>query len=69
MLTLYFLCTTSVVWGCAGRVGVPPTTFQCPNSAHAKVTAAKPTVKVSYTEPSVTEAGGSLNDLAKTNIY
>ncbi len=69
MLTLYFLCTTSVVWGCAGRVGVPPTTFQCPNAVHAKVTAAKPTVKFSYTDPSVTAAGGSLNDLAKTNIY
>jgi hypothetical protein len=46
-----------------------PTTLQCSNSVHAKVSAATPTVKVSYTEPSVTSAGGSLNDLAKTTIY
>jgi hypothetical protein len=69
MLTLLFLRAASVVWRCAGRAGVPPTTSPCPNSVHAKVTAAKPTVKVSYTEPSVTAVGGSLNDLAKTNIY
>ena len=68
-LTLLVLCATGGGWGCAGRAGVPSTTVQCPNSIHAKVSAAKPTVTVSYTEPSVTVAGGSLNDLAKTTIY
>jgi len=68
-LTLLVLCTTSVVWGCAGRAGTPPATSRCSNSVHAKVSAAKPTVTVSYTEPSVTVAGESLNDLAKTTIY
>jgi HYR domain len=69
VLALLVLCATSVAWGCAGRAGTQPNTIHCPNSVHTKVSAAKPTVRVSYTEPSVTVAGGSLNDLAKTTIY
>ena len=66
---LLFLCTASLVWGCASRERVPPTAVQCQHSVHAKVSVARPTVTVSYTEPSVTAGGGSLDDLAKTNIY
>jgi hypothetical protein len=42
---------------------------RCPNSAQARVSAAKPTVTVSYTEPVLDEAAGPLKDLAKTTIY
>jgi hypothetical protein len=69
VLALLVLCAASVAWGCAGRAGVQPNTVHCPNSVHTKVSKAKPTIRVSYTEPSVTVAGGLLNDLAKTTIY
>ncbi len=70
-LSLMFpvLCVVSAAWGCAALAGAPPPASQCPNSVHATVSAAKPTVKVSYTEPSVSVGGDPLKDLAKTTIY
>jgi hypothetical protein len=69
LLTLLVLYITSIAWGCAGRSGAPAITSHCSNSVHTKISAEKPTIKVSYTEPSVTVAGSPLNDLAKTTIY
>lgn len=69
VLALLVLCAASVAWGCVGRAGAQPNTVHCPNSVHTKVSAAKLTIKVSYTEPSATVAGERLNDLAKTTIY
>lgn len=66
---LLMLSAVIVSWGCAGHTGNAPSTIRCPNTVQAKVSLAKPTVSVSYTEPSVSVAGGSLADLAKTTIY
>lgn len=43
--------------------------LHCPDSVQAMVSAAQPTVRVSYREPSLTVGGDSLTSLAKTNIY
>lgn len=69
VLILFLLWVASPAWGCASRAGVPPGTVRCENAVHAKVSAAKPTVTISYTEPSVSVGGGALEDLAKTSIY
>lgn len=66
---LLMLVAIVLSWGCAGHTGNAPSTIRCPNTVQAKVSPAKPTVSVSYTEPSVSVAGGSLADLAKTTIY
>ena len=62
------LCLTTV-WGCAGLVGFQAPTPHCPDSILAKVSVDHPTVRVSYTEPSVTLDGNALTSLAKTSIY
>ncbi len=63
-----FLCLTTV-WGCAGLVGFQAPPPHCPDSVLAKVSVDHPTVRVSYTEPSVTLDGTALTSLAKTSIY
>ena len=68
-LALPVLCMMSVVWGCAGLADVRPAQIRCPGSVQTKVSAAKQSVKVSYTEPSVSIEGSPLTDLAKTTIY
>ena len=67
--TVLLLCATSVMWGCKSRERASLHSVPCQNSVQAKVTAANPTVTLSYTEPSVSVGGGALNDLAKTSIY
>lgn len=66
---LLMLSAVLLSWGCAGHKGNAQSTIRCPNTVQAKVSPTKPTVSVSYTEPSVSVAGGSLADLAKTTIY
>ncbi len=66
---LLMLSTLVLSWGCAGHTGNAPSTIRCPNTVQTKVSPVKPTVSVSYTEPSVSVAGGLLSDLAKTTIY
>ena len=55
--------------GCAGSIGSEAATLHCPDSIQAKVSAAQPTVPVSYREPSLTLKGNPLESLAKTSIY
>ena len=62
------LCLTAVS-GCAGLVGYQEPTLHCPDSILAKVSVDHPTVRISYTEPSVTLDGNALTSLAKTSIY
>ncbi len=57
------------LWACAHGTDQAATVTRCPNSAQTRVSAAKPTVTVSYTEPTLDQAGGLLKDLAKTTIY
>lgn len=67
ILTLCLGCTA--LSGCAGLVGSQAPTLHCPDSILAKVSVDHPTVRVSYTEPSVTLDGAALTNLAKTSIY
>ncbi len=55
--------------GCASLIESGAATLHCPDSVQAKVSAAQPTVHVSYTEPSLSVDGSSLTDLSKTSIY
>jgi hypothetical protein len=55
--------------GCSGGPSVATEPLRCPAVVQAKVSPEKPTVMVSYTEPSVNLAGGPLGGLAKTTIY
>ena len=66
---LCILSAMIVTWGCAGHREHAPATIRCPDSVHTTVSVAKPTVSVSYTEPSVTIDGKPLTGLAKTTIY
>jgi hypothetical protein len=66
---LMVLCDAGSILGCGSRTRVPPAAAPCQNSVQARVSAARPSVTVSYTEPSATAAGGPLEDLAKTSIY
>ena len=68
-LALPVLCMMSVVWGCAGLADVRPAQIRCPGSVQTKVSAAKQSVKISYTEPTVTTGGDTLSELTKTTIY
>ncbi|MFO0706716.1 MAG: hypothetical protein U0412_07660 [Nitrospira sp.] len=52
--------------GATPATSTPP---RCPKTIHAVVTPAKPTVQVSYTEPSANAVGTALKTLAKTTIY
>lgn len=60
---------TVLLVGCASFMGSGASTLHCPDSVQAKVSAAQPTVHVSYTEPSFTLKGNPLVSLAKTSIY
>ncbi len=62
----FLLCFGISICGCAA---IRPSTFPCPNTVQANVSATKPTVHVSYREPSLTAKEGSLTTLAKTSIY
>jgi hypothetical protein len=57
------------LWACVLVTDQAATVTRCPNSAQTRVSAAKPTVTVSYTEPTLDQAAGPLKDLAKTTIY
>lgn len=67
--SVLLLCVETSLWGCAGIHQSTQSTLPCPNTVQAKVSAAKPTVHVSYTEPSLTAEEGPLTSLAKTSIY
>lgn len=41
----------------------------CSNTVQAKVSASKPAITVTYTEPSMNQAGNPLKELAKTSVY
>lgn len=56
----------TTLWGCAE---VRKSTVPCPNTVQAKVSSTKPTVRVSYTEPSLTEEESRQRRLTKTSIY
>ena len=60
------LCFATSFWSCAG---IRQSTLPCPNTVQAKVSATKPTVHVSYREPSRTVEEDPLTSLAKTSIY
>ena len=66
---ILLLCSIQIVVGCTSLTGTAEAPLHCPNSVQAKVSAAQPTVHVSYTEPSVTVKDDSLASLAKTSIY
>ena len=68
-LALPILCAIWVASGCAGKAHVGPAQIRCPGSVQTKVSAAKQSVKVSYTEPTVTAGGNKLSELTKTTIY
>lgn len=57
------------LWACAHIADQAATVRRCPSSVQARVSAVKPTVRVSYTEPTLDQAAGPLKDLAKTTIY
>lgn len=61
--------TTVLSVGCAGSIGSDAAALHCPDSIQAKVSAAQPTVHVSYREPSFTVKGNPITSLAKTSIY
>lgn len=56
-------------WACTSAPSHPTGTLRCSESVQATVSPQKPTVTVSYTEPSVNVAGNKLQGLAKTTIY
>lgn len=68
-VALPILCLLSVTAGCASLAEVQPTPVRCPSSVQTNVSATKQSVKISYTEPSVSIVGSPLTDLAKTTIY
>ncbi|MDF0664987.1 MAG: hypothetical protein P0119_02815 [Nitrospira sp.] len=68
-LVLLLSGATVLLVGCASFMGSGASTLHCPDSVQAKVSAAQPTVHVSYTEPSFTLKGNPLVSLAKTSIY
>lgn len=68
-LALPILCTISAAWGCTALADVSSAPLRCPSSVQTKVSTAKQSVKVSYTEPAVTAKGETLSELAKTTIY
>ncbi len=56
-------------WGCMSNPASMTATPRCSGSVQAKVSPTKPTVTVSYTEPSINLTGNPLQGLAKTTIY
>lgn len=68
-LILVFGVALATAWGCTHRPDPLSATPRCSNSVQATVSAAKPTVKVTYTEPSVNKSGNPLKELVKTTIY
>lgn len=60
------LCFETSLWSCAG---IRQSTLPCPNTVQAKISATKPTVHISYREPSLASEQGPLTSLAKTSIY
>lgn len=56
-------------WGCTRNLASSMAAPRCSSSVQTKVSAAKPTVTVVYTEPTVNQAGNPLKELAKTTIY
>jgi hypothetical protein len=63
---ILLLCLGTHLLGCAE---VRKSTLPCPTTVQAKISPTKPTVYVSYTEPSLTTGGGTLTSLVKTSIY
>lgn len=70
---LFVGCAGSIESGAATESGAVAEsgaiTLHCPDLVQVKVSAAQPTVHVSYREPSLTVAGDSLTSLTKTSIY
>lgn len=60
---------TVLLVSCASLMGSGAPTLHCPDAVQAKVSAAQPTVHVSYREPSFTSKDNPLTSLAKTSIY
>ena len=54
---------------CASPQANRPAPLRCPTALKAMVSPTKPTVHVSYTEPSFNSTGAPLKTLAKTTIY
>lgn len=67
--TLRILCLLGVVSGYSGLAEGQPAEIRCPSTVKTTISAAKPTVNVSYTEPKVDALGKQLDNLAKTTIY
>jgi hypothetical protein len=55
--------------GCAPRSAFTTATPRCSDTVHTKLSRDKPTVQVSYTEPTQDQAGNPVTELAKTTIY
>lgn len=64
------LCALSpTLSGCSSVSPTNKVSLRCSSSPTIRVTAAKPTVSVSYTEPTTALDGRPLTSLAKTTIY
>jgi hypothetical protein len=68
-LAVSALLTLAAFHGCATQAASVAGNPRCPDTVQAKVGPAKPSVTVSYTEPSVKPAGNEWQGLAKTTIY
>lgn len=62
-------CAMSLVLCSCSTSASPKASLRCGNSPTIRITAAHPTVFVSYTEPTTTLDGRPLTSLAKTTIY
>ena len=54
---------------CASPQAKTPAPLRCPTALKATTSPSKPTVQVSYTEPSLNNTNAPLKTLAKTTIY
>ena len=55
--------------GCTPHSLPTNTVHRCPDSVQAKVSRAKPTLTINYTEPTHDQAGRPITALSKTTIY
>ena len=65
---VFVFCLTAIP-GCASLVGSRGGDLSCPDTVQATVSEARPQVRVSYTEPSLTIDEMALKNLSKTSIY
>lgn len=67
---MLLLCLEAGLWSCTGiHQNTRPNTLLCPDTIQTKISPAKSTIHVSYTEPSMNLEGDPLTSLAKTSIY